>query len=213
MLIGCKNADVRHPVPNGYRILNLDANEYSNKAQLEIKAVYTGNEPDKNEKIRILMELYNSAKNYKFKNYDAPTVINIKLYTSETKAIEDVSGFSAMLSKSPMDNEPVISYAIFNPTGNEDKEYKKQYDSTVEYYASKGANFCELYYQLNRISKEALSMFNDEYQKNPSTESALTVQEKQRAYINEKTHDMLSKYNIPDSSADELFLMGARFCK
>jgi hypothetical protein len=118
-----------------YKILRTEPYETSGKAQIKCYAYLTTDTITKDKLSATLTKIYDGVKNYSdFKSHSSPTVVAVYLFTSVDKATDMPEAWIAMLSKTPSDNQPRISFddfkvkAMVSATDNQkDKDFLRHF--------------------------------------------------------------------------------------
>jgi signal recognition particle subunit SEC65 len=117
-----------------------------------------------------LNKIYNDLKNYSgFKNYSSPTVISIALYTSKDRALNMPESWIAMLTKTPTNSQPEISFDDFKLEAQSiDKNERKTdsdtlYEKTVKYFSARKIDLCYIHKTLNDLELKTIRQADAKY--------------------------------------------------
>ena len=146
---------------SAYKILRTEPYESGSKAQVKCYAYLTTDTITKDRLSATLIKIYFGLRNYKnFKNFSAPTVIGIYLFTSEDKAANMTESWIAMLSKSPSDNQPTIRFddmklsALESGKGKEKSVDDLLYEKMNESFKKHNTDLCSIYRTLYDIEEK-----------------------------------------------------------
>jgi len=198
-----------------YEILKTEPYETSNKAQIKSYAYLTTDTISKENLSGTLTKIYGTVQDYSsFKNFSSPTVIAIYLFTSKDKAASMPESWIAMLSKTPSDNQPKISFndwqleALEGLTDNEKSADEKKYDELNDYLKKRNTDLCFIYKTLYDLEgptiKQADIKFPDFGIEHSEYQSKLYKQEKKKLF---------NKYNINDTLSTSITVFGMNYCK
>ncbi len=198
-----------------YKILRTEPYETSNKAQVKCYAYLTTDTISNDKLSATLTKIYNELQSYNdFKNFSSPTVIAIYLFTSQDKATNMTDSWIAMLSKSPSDNQPRISFnelqvkALEGSKNNEKSADEKKYDELIEYLKKRNTDLCFIYKTLYDLEGTTIKQADVKYPnfgvEHSDYQSKLYRQEKKKLF---------SKYSINDTLSSYITVFGMSYCK
>lgn len=200
---------------SAYKILKAEPYETRNKSQVKCYAYLTTDTVSKDRLSATLNKIYSELRDYNnFKNFSAPSVIAIYVYTSKEKSINMTESWIAMLSKTPSDNQPRISFddlkvkALESAMDNEKSDDEKKYEELTEYLRKRRTDLCFIYktlYDLEGTSiKQADIKYPDFGTEHSEYQSKLYRQEKKKLF---------DKYNINDTLSSYITVFGMSYCK
>ena len=198
-----------------YKILRTEPYESSGKAQVKCYAYLATDRIIKDELTETLTKIYFGLRSYNnFKNFSAPTVIAIYLFTSEDKATNMTDSWIAMLSKSPSDNVPRISFdemkmaAHEGSKGKEKSSDEKMLEELNVYFKKRNTDLCSIYKELYDLEGETIKQADNRYPnfgvEHSTYQSKLYKQEQKK---------LLKKYNINDTLTSYIFIFAMGYCK
>lgn len=198
-----------------YKILKAEPYETRNKAQVKCYAYLTTDTVSKDRLSATLTKIYGGLQDYNnFKNFSSPSVIAIYVYTSKEKATNMTDSWIAMLSKTPSDNQPRISFddlkvkALESAMDNEKSDDEKKYEELTEYLRKRHTDLCFIYKTLYDLEgttiKQADIKYPDFGTEHSEYQSKLYKQEKKKLF---------DKYNINDTLSSYITVFGMSYCK
>lgn len=203
------------PEDSKYEILKIEPFESTSKSQVKCTAYLTTDSISKGVLTESLLKIYSELKNYHgFKNYSAPTVIGIYLYTSKEMASTMEASWIAMLAKTLSDNQPRISFddqkieALKSHTDREKSPDEVMLEKLNEYFKKRNTDLCSLYKNLYDIEgatiKEADAKYPDYGIEHSNYQSKL---------YNIEQKKLFKKYKITDTLSSYITAFGMRYCK
>ncbi len=211
--VAIETKTISNPLP--YEILVTEPYETSGKAQVKSYA-YLKSDTVSNDNLRAtLNEIYSTMKSYNnFKNFSAPTVIAIYLYTSKDKAKNMQEAWIGMLSKTPSDNEPRISIdemKLSALAGTQDKtksDDEKKLEELKTYFKKRNTDLCYVYKTLYDLEGESIKQADKKYPDFGIEHSNYSS----KWYKIEKAK-IFKKYKIDDSLSTYITVFGMNYCK
>lgn len=208
------SATIQEPFAS-YKILRTEPYETSRKAQVKCYAYLTTDTVSNDKLSATLTKIYNNLQSYSdFKNFSSPTVIAIYLFTSRDKATNMTGSWIAMLSKSPSENQPGISFndlqvkALEDSKDNEKSDYEKKYDELTEYLKKRNTDLCFIHKTLYDLEITTIRQADIKYPnfglEHSRYRSKLYKQEQKKLF---------SKYNINDTYSSYITVFGMSYCK
>jgi len=198
-----------------YEILKTEPYETSNKAQIKSYAYLTTDTISKENLSGALTKIYSSLQNYSsFKNHSSPTVIAIYLFASKDKAANMPESWVAMLSKTPSDNQPRISFddwqlkALEGLTDNEKSDDEKKYDELNDYMKKRNTDLCFIYKTLYDLEGTTIQQADIKY-----PDFGVEHSEYQSKLYKLEKKKLLNKYNINDTLSTYITVFGMSYCK
>lgn len=198
-----------------YKILKTEPYEDSNKAQIKSYAYLTNDTISKENLSGTLTEIYGTLQNYnRFKNFSSPTVIAIYLFTSKEKATNMPESWVAMLSKTPSDNQPRISFndwqlkALEGLTDNEKSDDEKKYDELSDYLKKRNTDLCFIYKILYDLEETTIHQADIKY-----PDFGIEHLEYQSKLYKQEKKKLFNKYNINDTLSTYITVFGMNYCK
>lgn len=198
-----------------YQILKIEPFESDAKSQVKCIAYLTTDTISREILTESLLKIYSELKNYNgFKNYSAPSVIGIYLYTSKEMASNMEASWIAMLVKAPNDNQPKISFddqkieALKSHTSHEKSPDEVMLEKLNEYFKKKNTDLCSLYKTLYDIEgatiKEADAKYPNYGAEHSQYQSKLYLQQQKQLF---------KKFGINDTLSTYITVFGMRYCK
>lgn len=222
MISGCEgdskenssNADaVIHTLP--YKVLNVEPYETGKKAQVKAFAYLESDTATKENLEATLLEIYSSLKSYNdFRNFNAPTVIAVYLYTSKEKANNMKESWIAMLSKTPAADEPQISIdnmkheALLNLKDSVRSEDELKFGAMDSILRQRNTDLCTIYRTLYELEGEGIKQADKKYPDFGEEHARYST----TWYRNEKAK-VFKKYKIHDSLSTYITILGISYCK
>ena len=198
-----------------YKILRTEPYETSRKAQVKCYAYLTTDTVSNDKLSATLTKIYNGLQSYSdFKNFSSPTVIAIYLFTSQDKATNMTDSWIAMLSKSPSDNQPRISFndlqvkALEGSKDNEKTSDEKKYDELTEYLKKRNTNLCFIYKTLYDLEGTTIKQADIKY-----PNFGVEHSEYQRKLYRQEKKKLFNKYSINDTLSSYITVFGISYCK
>ena len=197
-----------------YEIIKEEKNETSGKAELIEYVVY--NDTIYNEDVlkNIVLEVYEKNKDKDlFDNFDAPTVVNIYLYTSAESANEK-SEWICMLSKSPLSPELDIRFnnlktnSLSGLNNGEKDSSEIDYEKLQEYLKERDLELCSFYKQLGEMELESTHKADAKYPEfgKEHDKYVENIREEERKKL-------IQKHNLNDSIFTQVSVYGMSYCK
>lgn len=198
-----------------YEILKTEPYETSNKAQVKSYAYLTTDTISKENLSATLTKIYGSLESYSsFKNFSSPTVIAIYLFASKDKAENMPESWVAMLSKTPSDNQPRISFndwqlkALEGLTDNEKSEDEKKYEELNDYLKKRNTDLCFIYKTLYDLEGTTIKQADIKY-----PDFGIKHSEYQSKLYKDEKKKLFNKYNINDTLSTYITVFGMNYCK
>ncbi len=162
-----------------------------------------------------MKDIYSTLASYNnFKNFSAPTVIAVYLYTSKDKANNMQEAWIGMLSKTPSDSEPRISVddmkltALAGQNDNAKSEDEKKLDELNAYFKKRKTDLCTIYKIFYNLEGESIKQADIRYPDFGIEHSKYSSQ----WYKAEKAK-VFKKYKIDDSISTDITVFGMSYCK
>lgn len=191
-----------------YKILKIQPSETSSKAQVTCYAYLTTDSISEDLLSSILTKIYDELKYYTgFSRPTIPNVIAVYLYTSKYKAEEMSGSWIAMLSKTPSDTQPKITYDNIQISPTSEKE-EKEYLELSNYLKERGTDLCFIYTSLYEIEGKTIKEADAKY---PNYGSEHLEYQKKR-YAQEKSK-LFKKYRIDEKKSSNIIMFGMKHCK
>lgn len=198
-----------------YKILKTEPFESSYKAQVICYAYLTTDTISKSKLEGTLNKIYLSLRKYKnFNNYSSPTSISVYLYTSREKAINLQESWIAMLSKSPSENQPIISFDDFKLTAHESNERNRKsaddllFEKMNRLFKKQNTDICTIYKILYDIEGQTIKQADKKY-----PDFGVEHLEYQEKLYKQESKNLLNKYAINDSLLPYINVFGSKYCK
>jgi hypothetical protein len=164
----------------------------------------------------VALEIYRKNKNKDlFKNFNAPTVFGIYMFTSEETLNSDKSSWICMLSKGPSDSEPKISFNDFKLKSlqglndNRKSEDEIALDDLNKYLKERGLELCSFYKQLGDMELECIHKADAKYPNYDYPEHG----DYSDKLMKEERIKLMSKYDLVDSIFGRVAVFGMSYCK
>lgn len=197
-----------------YQIVAETKYETSYKAQLIEYAFYKDTIYTKEALRDVVMEIYNLNKNKDvFQYYDSPTVLGVYLFTSK-EAIKDKANWIAMLSKSPNDTEPVVSFnefkltALANLNDNVKSEDEIQLEKLKFYLKKRGLELCSLSDMLKKMELDNIHKADAKYPDFGVKHMEMTDRLDAQSY-----KLLIKKYNLNEDILSKVSSFAMSYCK
>ncbi|WP_310556720.1 hypothetical protein [Flavobacterium sp.] len=197
-----------------YEVLKEEKKETSGKALLIEYVVYNDTVYKEETLKNIVLEVYEKNKNKDlFDNFDAPTVVNVYLFTS-VEAANDKSEWICMLSKSLTSTEPTISFnnlkmnSLSGLNDNIKDESEIAYENLKKYLNDRNLDLCSFYKELGRMELESIHTADAKYPDFGAkhTEYVESIRKAER-------EKLIQKYNLNDSIFGQVTTYGIAYCK
>ncbi len=197
-----------------YEVLNETKYETGYKAQLVEYAFYKDTVYTKEALTNTVMEIYNLNRNKDvFENHDSPTVVGVYLFTSK-EAIKDKADWIAMLSKSPNDTEPIVSFnqfkltALANLSDNIKSEDEIQLEKLKSYLKKRGLDLCTLSDMLKKLELDNIHKADAKYPDYGEKHMAMIDRLDAQSY-----RLLKKKYNLNEDMLSKVSIFAMSYCK
>lgn len=198
-----------------YKILRTEPYETNGKAQIKCYAYLTTDTITTDKLSATLTKIYDGVKNYSdFKSHSSPTVVAVYLFTSADKATDMPEAWIAMLSKTPSENEPRITFddfevkAMVGATDNQKDKDEIKYEQISEYLKQHNTDLCFIYKTLYDLEGQTIKQADIKYpdfgKEHSEYQGKLYAEEKKKLF---------KKYNINDSVTTTITVFGMTYCK
>ncbi len=198
-----------------YEILKTEPYESSSKAQVKCYAYLTTDTITKAKLEGTVNKIYSGLQDYSnFKNFAAPTVIAIYLYTSADKATNMTESWISMLNKSPSDNQPRISFDDMKLSALESGKSKEKsaddlmYEKVNESFKKHNTDLCSIYKTLYDIEDQTIRQADEKY-----PDYGVEHSEYQSKLYKQEKNKIFKKYNINDTLSSYITVFGMSYCK
>lgn len=198
-----------------YKILRTEPYETNGKAQIKCYAYLTTDTITTDKLSATLTKIYDGVKNYSdFKSHSSPTVVAVYLFTSADKATDMPEAWIAMLSKTPSENEPRITFddfevkAMVGATDNQKDKDEIKYEQISEYLKQRNTDLCFIYKTLYDLEGQTIKQADIKYPDFGKEHS-----EYQSKLYEEEKKKLFKKYNINDSVSTTITVFGMTYCK
>lgn len=198
-----------------YEILKTEPYETSRKAQVKCYAYLTTDTISKEKLSGTLKKIYGNLQKFNsFKKFPSPTIIAIYIFTSKDKAANMPESWVAMLSKTPSDNQPSISFnelqlkALEGLTDNEKSDDEKKYDELTEYLKKRNTDLCFIYNKLYDIEGTTYKQADIKY-----PDYGLEHSKYQFKLYKQERKKLFDKYHINDTLSTSISVFGMTYCK
>jgi hypothetical protein len=215
LLISCGN-ESKNNLSDKYVIVKEENYETSNKAQLIEYVVYKDTVYTESALKNVADEIYKLNKDKDlFKNFNAPTVFGIYVFTSEEILESDKSAWICMLSKGPSDSEPRISFNDFKLKSlqglndNKKSEDEIALDDLNKYLLERGLELCSFYKQLGDMELECIHKADAKYPNYDYPEHS----DYSDKLMKEERGKFATKYDLKDSIFVKVSVFGMSYCK
>lgn len=198
-----------------YKILRTEPYETSGKAQITCYAYLITDTITEDKLSATLIRIYDGVKNYSdFKSHSSPTVVAVYLFTSVDKATDMPGAWIAMLSKSPSNSEPRISFddgkvkAMIGAADNQKDEDEIMYEQISEYLKQRNTDLCFIHKTLYDIEGQSIKQADTKY-----PDFGIQHSEYQDKLYAEERKKLFKKYGIHDSISTAITIFGVAYCK
>jgi len=198
-----------------YKILKTEPYETSGKAQVKCYAYLTTDTITKAKLEGTINKIYSGIENYSnFKNFSAPTVIAIYLYTSEDKATNMTESWIAMLSKSPSDSKPRISFDDMKLSAFENGKSKEKsaddimYEKMNKSFKKHNTDLCSIYKILYDLEGQTIKQADEKY-----PNFGVEHSDYQTKLYKQERKKLFKKYSINDTLSSYITVFGMSYCK
>lgn len=216
VITGCKGSGSQESEPlRSYSIISEEPTETTGKAQIVYHAHYEDSVYTEEALEKILLDIYEQAKDRDlFKNFDSPTVIGAYLYASRETALNDESSWIAMLSKSPSNPDPRLSFNTLKLNGLNDlqsvekSEDAIRYEELTQYLKERGLELCSFRKKLGKMEDECIRMADEKYPDYGEEHHKYSSQ-----LMDERRKKLAAEHNLADSVFSEVVGLGMYYCK
>ena len=200
-----------------YKILKREPYETAGKAQVKCYAYLTTDTITKDRLSATLTRIYDDLKSYNnFKKFSSPTVIAIYLFTSKERAENMTDLWIGMLSKSPSNDKPDISFdelkirALQSLADKIKSDDTKKYEFLTEYLKKRNTDLSSIFKLLYDIETTTAKQADIKFPNDMGTTEYTDY--KTKLYKEEKSK-LFKKYNIDDSLSGSIDTYGLYFCR
>ncbi|RZK26819.1 MAG: hypothetical protein EOO43_01650 [Flavobacterium sp.] len=205
----------KQSIPNiQYEVVNEKKYETSYKAQLTEYAFYKDSIYTEEVLTDVVMQIYNLNKDKNvFKAHDKATVVGVYLFTSK-EAIKDKADWIAMLSKSPNDTEPIVSFnqfkltALANLSDNIKSEDEIQLEKLKSYLKKRGLDLCTLSDILKKMELDNIHKADAKYPDYGEKHMAMIDRLDAQSY-----KQLKKKYNLNEDMLSKVSIFAMSYCK
>lgn len=198
-----------------FEILRTEPSEFGTKAQVKCYAYLTTDSVTKESLTGTLTKIYLQLKQYNnFKIASAPNVIAAYLFSSKEKAEKMPESWIGMLSLSPSDDRPRISFddlrlkALIEQKDAVESEDEKMLKSLNAYFTKRHTDLCMLYKTLYDLEGETIKQADAKY-----PDFGPEHGKYQSKLYSDAEKKLFRKYNINDTLSTYITAFGMGYCK